>query len=728
MDNGQFSSSQNGPVNSQVKRPPWLPGSNAIVANDTLSFGEIGATLQRYAWLIALTTLGLGGLGFLVGKMNPSYVGSLQVLVRTKTSDDDVVRKLTTSLNSGKDDGGDKLEQVSGTKIHLLSTEPVLKPVVDKLKPQYDMEWWKLAKDVKIKPIANTNVLDVKYAGPDQEKVKAVLTALGDGYVDYSLEEPKAEVQKAKEFLDSQLPTLQSRVSQLQTQLQDFRQSNSFYEPASQSTAVNDQLNTFRKQQMENQVALDQSIARYQEIQAANQSPGEAKVALALTESPRYQSLLQQLSTLDNLIAEKASIFQPDHEEVLILRDQRQQLVPTLETEARRVQAEAASRVKDLSAKDDALRANEAGLTQDVKGLGALARRYTDIQRELEIATVNLNQLAATRSTLDLNTAQRQTPWQIVAPVINPELTSVWQNTLLGALGGLVLGSLLALVADRSKNVYHSASAIRQAYKYPVLATIPHNRELGQTQPMSLSQAAFASNRRRKFGMLPFLESLRSLQTNLRLSNADKQIKSVVISSATPEDGKSTIAAYLAQVAGSMGNRVLLVDAEMRRPQIHNRMGLQNNRGLSDLLVSNANSPREFIVEANDNVDVLTAGQLPPDPVALLSSQRMSNLMEQFAHDYDVVIYDTPPLAGFADAHIVATKTDGLLLVTRVGQTKQAMLDQVIEGLSLLPTKVLGIVINDSRQPMNPGLYSSYYDFQDMPKPPMSMTTTAGRR
>jgi polysaccharide biosynthesis transport protein len=727
MDNGQLPS----PPNSSIKRPPWLPGANAIVANDTLSFSEIGATLQRYAWLIALTTLGLGGLGFLVGKMNPSYVGSLQVLVRTKTSDDDVVGKLTTSLNAGKDagggGGGEKTEQVSGTKIHLLSTEPVLKPVVDKLKPQYDLEWWKLAKDVKIKPIVNTNVLDVKYSGADQEKVKAVLTALGDGYVAYSLEEPKAEVQKAKEFLDSQLPALQSRVSQLQTQLQNFRQSNNFYEPASQSSAVSDQLNTFRKQQMENQVALDQSIARYQEIQSANQSPGEAKVALALTESPRYQSLLQQISTLDNLIAEKAAIFQPDHEEVLILRDQRAQLVPMLETEARRVQAEAASRVKDLSAKDDALRANEAGLTQDVKGLGALARQYTDIQRELEIATVNLNQLSATRSTLDLNTAQRQTPWQIVAPVINPELTSVWQNTILGALGGLVLGSLLALAADRSKNVYHSASAIKQAYKYPVLATIPHNRELGQTQPMSLSQAAFASNRRRKFGMLPFLESLRSLQTNLRLSNADKPIKSVVISSATPEDGKSTIAAYLAQVAGSMGNRVLLVDAEMRRPQIHNRMGLQNNRGLSDLLVSNANSPREFIVAANDNVDVLTAGQLPPDPVALLSSQRMSHLMEQFARDYDIVIYDTPPLAGFADAHIVATKTDGLLLVTRVDQTKQAMLDQVIEGLSLVPTKVLGIVINDSRQPMNPGLYSSYYDFQDMPKPPMSMTT-AGRR
>ncbi|MFM2429152.1 MAG: hypothetical protein RLZZ511_365 [Cyanobacteriota bacterium] len=727
MDNGQLPTS----TNSTAKRPPWLSQlSQPVVDQDTLNFQEIGAALGRYAWLIALSTLGLGTVGLIIGKTHPAYNGSFQVLARSKTSSDEVIRKLAPALNPEKDQSSSqKAEEVSATRVLLLSTEPVLKPVADRLKPQYpDLEWWHLAKEVKIKPVGTTSVLEVQYASADPAKVKAVLSALGDAYVNYSLEEPKADVQKAKEFLDSQLPQLERRVSQLQSELQAFRQQNNFYEPQSQNTAVTDQLNTFRKQQLENQVALEQAIARYQEVADANTvASGDRKVALALTESTRYQSLLQQLNTLDNQIAEKSSIFQPTHEEVLVLQDQRQKLIPLLEVEASRVQAEAASKVKDLQAKNDSLNSRQAGLVQDVQNLGGLARRYTDIQRQLEIATTNLNQLTATRSTLDLNTAQQQTPWQIVAPVIEPKLTSVLQNGLLGAVSGLVLGSLLALSVDRSKNVFHKAAAVKKAYKYPVLATIPRNRELGQTQPMSLSQAAFASNRRRKFGMLPFLEALRSLQTNLRLSNADQPIRAVVISSATPEDGKSTIAAYLAQVAGSMGNRVLLVDAEMRRPQIHHRMGLQNNRGLSDLLVSNANSPREFIVEANDNVDVLTAGQLPPDPVALLSSNRMKQLMEQFAAAYDIVIYDTPPLAGFADAHLVATNADGLLLVTRLGQTKQTVLDQVIDGLSLLPTKVLGLVVNDSSEPMNQGLYSSYYNFQETAKPTMPLKTPVRR-
>lgn len=724
MDNGQLPSSTSG----TPKRPLWLPTmSNPLEDGDTLNFKDIGAALKRYAWLIALTTLGLGTVGMTLGRLNPVYVGSLQVLARSKTSSDEVIKKLAPAL-AQQEEKLDQSDNVSGTRVRLLSTEPVLKPVAEQLKSDYPkLEWWHLARDVQIKPITGTSVLTVEYAAESQEKVKDVLTALGDAYVAYSLEEPKADVRKAKEFLDSQLPELERRVSQLQTQLQNFRQENNFYEPESKNSAVADQLNTFRKQLIENQVQLEQAIARYQEVQSANLTrPGEGKVALALSENTRYQALLQQLSTLDQQIAEKAAIFQPDHEEVLILRDQRSQLLPMLESEARRVQAEAASRVRDLSARNEALLQKEAALTQDVKGLGPLARRYSDIQRNLQIATDNLNQLAATRSTLDLNTAQRQTPWEVVAPVVNPKLTSVTQNTVIGALAGLLLGSALALIADRSKNVYHSASQIKKAYKYPVLATLPHNRELGQTQPMSLSQAAFASNRRRKFGMLPFLEALRSLQTNLRLLNADQPIQSVVISSATPEDGKSTVAAYLAQVAGSMGNRVLLVDAEMRRPQIHHRMGLQNSRGLSDLLVSNA-SPREYIIEANDNVDVLTAGQLPPDPVGLLSSNRMQQLMDQFGRDYDVVIYDTPPLAGFADAHLVATKTDGLLLVSRLGKTDRDMLDQVVEGLGLLPTKVLGLIINDSKQPMNQGLYSSYYDFQDVPKSPMPLKTPVGR-
>jgi polysaccharide biosynthesis transport protein len=724
MENGQWQS----PNSGNSKRPVWLPNfASQNDDSDIIKFGDIAGAMRRHALLIALSTAGLASLGGFFGRANPVYRSSFQMLAKSATVESRVVGLQPQSLNSSSESTTQSGKAIDDTKLRLLYMDDVLKPVVDQLKGKYpELEPWKLANDLEIKPVPGTDILEVRMTNSNKDLVRDALNTLGKGYVAYSLEEPKADVQQGKAFIDSQLPILKARVNELQSQLQNFRESNQFYEPESQNSAVSDQLNTLRKQQIENQVFLDQAIGRFQELQTANViRPGEGKVALALSESARYQDLLKQLAILDNLIAEKSSIFQDDHEEVQVLRDQRAKLLPLLEMEANRVQDENASNVRDLAARNQSLLQKEGALVQRVEGLGQLARQYTDLQRELQLATENLNKLLTTRSTLELNAAQRQTPWRVLSQVGEPKLTSVNQNIFLGGLAGFLLGSVIAVTADRLKNVFHRTDDLKKAYKLPILGLIPYNRELGQVQPLSLSQAAFAS-RGRQFGMLPFLEAIRSLQTNLRLLNADNPVTAIVISSATPQDGKSTIAAYLAQVASSMGNRVLLVDAEMRRPQIHERMGMQNTRGLSDLLVSNAN-PSEYIVKASDNVSVLTAGQLPPDPVSLLSSQRMHQLMELFAAEYDFVIYDTPPLGGFADAHLVACKTDGLMLVARMERTNREALDQVMEGLRMLPTKVLGLVINDSKQPINQRLYTSYYSFADAAKSPATVQKTVNR-
>jgi polysaccharide biosynthesis transport protein len=727
MESGQWQSPNNSNGNGNGRRPVWSPNFSVTQDDeaDVIKFGDIFGAMRRHAWLIAASTAGLAAMGGFFGQTNPVYHASFQILTKPVTVESRVVGLQPQSLNNATTDtAGATVKAVDDTKLRLLLTDKVLLPVVEKLKPKYpDLNPGQLAKSVEIKPVPGTDILEVSMNDKNKGFVQDALAALGEGYIANSLEEPKADVQQGKDFIDSQLPKLNAKVNELQSQLQNFRQSNGLYEPDSRNAALSDQVNTFRKQQIETQVLLEQAIARYQEVQAVNTlRPGESKVALALSESTRYQDLLKQLAVLDNLIAEKSSIFQDDHEEVKVLRDQREKLLPFLEAEASRVQAEAASKVRDLSARNDSLLQKEAELTQRTESLGGLARQYTDIQRELQLATENLNKLLTTRSTLDLNAAQRQTPWRVLSQVGDPKLTSVNQNVFLGGLAGFLLGSAIALTADRLKNVFNRPDDLKKAYKLPILGVIPNNRELGQVQPLSLAQAAFAANRGRKFGMLPFLEALRSLQTNLRLLNADQPVRSIVISSATPQDGKSTIAAYLAQVGSSMGNRVLLVDAEMRRPQIHNRMGIPNTRGLSDLLVSNA-SPSEYIVHASDNVAVLTAGQLPPDPIGLLSSQRMLQLMEQFEAEYDLVIYDTPPLGGFADAHLVASKAGGLVLVARVSRTNREVLDQVMEGLTMLPTKVLGLVINDSKQPLSHGIYSSYYTFPEA-KPAVTPVAT----
>jgi capsular exopolysaccharide synthesis family protein len=142
-----------------------------------------------------------------------------------------------------------------------------------------------------------------------------------------------------------------------------------------------------------------------------------------------------------------------------------------------------------------------------------------------------------------------------------------------------------------------------------------------------------------------------------------------------------------------MGQRVLIVDADMRRPQLHQCLGLNNMRGLSNVLASGVD-PDQVIQTVDPNLSVLTAGQIPPDPTKLLSSNRMKQLIDQFKDTYDLVLYDTPPLLGLADGSLLAGYLDGVVLVVGLGKTNRQSIKSVIDNLKVSSVPILGIVAN----------------------------------
>jgi polysaccharide biosynthesis transport protein len=196
-------------------------------------------------------------------------------------------------------------------------------------------------------------------------------------------------------------------------------------------------------------------------------------------------------------------------------------------------------------------------------------------------------------------------------------------------------------------------------------------------------------------GESSFLEALRVLHTNIRMLSSDQPIRSIIISSALPGDGKSTVVAHLAQVATAMGQRVLVVDTDLRKPQIHERLQLSNKLGLSNLIADDL--PLKSVIQQFDpsgQLFVLTAGKIPPDPTKLLASQKMQQLMGTFERCFDLVIYDAPPTTGLADVSLIGQRTDGLILVTRMDKTDRTVLKQTIETLKLAQITTLGLIAN----------------------------------
>jgi len=199
------------------------------------------------------------------------------------------------------------------------------------------------------------------------------------------------------------------------------------------------------------------------------------------------------------------------------------------------------------------------------------------------------------------------------------------------------------------------------------------------------------------------------LQANLRFLSSDKEIKAIVVTSSVPQEGKSEVSANLAVAMAQVGRRVLLVDADMRRPSQHHIWKLTNSSGLSNILVGDTDF-NLAVQEVMPKLDVLTSGIIPPNPVALLDSKRMASLIETFSKNYDFVIVDTSPLAGVADAPILGKMADGILLVVRPRVVDYPKAKAAKEFLLSSGQKVLGLVANGVTPKNEPDSYFYYTD------------------
>jgi polysaccharide biosynthesis transport protein len=705
--------------------PPRLPREPD---EGGLDLGQVlGALRRRAIVVIGVTAAVMIAAGLKGSTDTPSYEAQFEVLIQPDTAESEVIAALPEALS-----GRRAAQTVTPDLIKILSSPKVLLPVVKRFKTQYPNVCKQMvASALADKPLGespndncyksivshlavnvsakDSNIIQVTYSGLKPQEVKSFLDLTAKAYLDYSLQSRQLDIRKGIEFVEGKLPDLQQKVESLQSQLQALRQSNDIIDPESRSSQLSGQVSEFKQQQLKNQVDLEQAAALSGDLSGQLAGSPETAASSALSQNGRYQTLLTRMIELDSKIAEAATIYTDETPDLQVLREERNNLVSLLQRESQQVQREVAGQIRDLQVRDRSLQQTLGSLNSDVRDLAGISRRYTDIQRELEIATQTLNQFLTKRQALEIDVAQREIPWELITPTTTPQpfASNMTRNLALGAILGLLLGTGIALAMNRIADVIYEVEELRRIIKLPLLGVIPRNDALGQIAPViNLAPApVLAGNvrelngkaRRRYYEADPFSEAFRSLYTNLRLISTDHPIRSLVISSTMPGEGKSTTSVYLAQAAAAMGQRVLLVDTDLRCPRVHEYVGLPNKGGLIDVLAGQMElkgAIQRSLVESN--MFVLTAGTVPPDPTRLLSSQRMHHLMMQVHNNFDLVIYDAPPLLGFADAHLMATHTQGVMLVSQLGKLKRSLLEQAIEQLRVSSIPVLGVVLQKS--------------------------------
>jgi len=311
-----------------------------------------------------------------------------------------------------------------------------------------------------------------------------------------------------------------------------------------------------------------------------------------------------------------------------------------------------------------------------------LETRLTEYQRLYSTLVTNYEQVR-------LAEAQTSTTVVVSEPAtvpIRPIRPRTGQNSLLATVAGMLFAAGVVFAVDTLDDTIKNPDEIRRVSNLPILGMIAAHAA-ADDRPISLSQPRS-----------PVAEAFRALRTNTMFTGVDKPLNRIIVTSATPQEGKTTISANLAVVLAQGERKVVVIDADLRRPQIHRKFGLYNRVGLSDLFL--LMRPLESFPQGAINYSesarlaVITAGKLPPNPAELLTSQKMAQFLDMLGREYDLILIDTPPVLTVTDAAALAPCVDGVILVVKPGATRLRDFQQAFEQLRAGGARVLGVVLN----------------------------------
>lgn len=740
MDKKFFHSLKND-INRQdllVSSPNYL-ASSSEEDDQVLDMNWVLAVLKRRVLVMVLVSTALATLsGSLIiwnaKKIISEYQGKFTVLVEPITSDDRLAKLFVQAQDNNL--GIAELSKVKSSSqenysvdyeslTRVLKSPEVLSPLFQRLQTKYTLfDKKNLFNNLDIQRITyvqdgkevGTKLLEVSYRDRNSSRIKYVLEETLKYYMEYMRQERLKISSKGVDFIDKQIPQLEQKVERLQKELQALRLKYNFNQPDVSSRLLSDRINNLANLRIEVEAQLAQSISQY-EIYQERSLKGDNRWIVEI--SPKsYESLMGKVNEIESQLALSSTQFYESSLPIQSLREKQQSLRDLMQSEAKSSLFQMKAQIQQLKARERVLVNSQKSLQAQINEIPQAQRRYEEIELELEIAKNNLKLFLGKQKTLQLDAGQIDSSWKVIAkPELvrndNGALYTVKEKPTRRHLAiAIVISSLLGIavgfLVEVLNTVFHTPEEIRSATKCPLLGVIPIakgmkiNLRRGKSVPAkftSVSSTLTSPNSRRiiasNYRDFPLIEAFQYLYTNIHLLSAEHPINSLTITSTVRGEGKSTVAIYLAKTFSAVGKRVLLVDANMRYPQLHGYLGLSNLKGLSNTLTSDL-SLNEVLQRLPDdeNLFVLTAGSIPPDPIKLLSSRKMHYLMEQFIALFDLVIYDTPPLIGLADGHLLASQTDRTVLIIKIDKTDRETVSKALNQLNVAAIKVLGVVAN----------------------------------
>ena len=687
---------------------------------------------KRWIMIVAVSVTVFAGNTYYTFTRTPQYRSSASLLINNSTiavSDIQVPGLPGSSLIN------------LGTEIGILRSRPLIEVAVAKMRQSpsansyKDIDAGTIMAGLDIRPEKDALILRLTYTDSDPKRAREVLNALSQTYVEYSLSDRRTKSSTAIKFIQDKLLQLRPQLDKSALAVTQFRKTYNIVDPETYAASVYKMREALEVQAQELQIKIAQVQQQYKALsRQVGKSPDAAIGGAILQQDVPYQSLVKQFQEVETNYFLERTRFREDHPNVQALKDRRDELYRLLETRAQSVvgvrggnvnitnepnspiQQTLATQLFDAQttlavsqAQLESIRSAQSEVSSAFSKIPQIQQRYVEIQRQLALDTSTYNKLTEKLEELRITEAQEISSWKVLEPPLIPTRPSspdIEKSLITGAFIGLVLGVLSALLLNRLDQRIREVEEIKEIIDIPLLASIP------MTEVASLSARVGQ-------GILPsssyyaFKEALSSLALNLRYLGTDNTMKVIAFTSSVPSEGKSTLTYNLAIILSALGYKVLLVDADMRKPTVHKLTKLSNKAGLSKALATL--SPWQDLIQVADdkgNLHVLTSGSIPPNPMLLLESAKMTALIQEWRKEYDYVLIDTPPVIGITDAQCLTSKVDTFILVAAINRSTRSGISRALEVLTTARANVSGLLINmvgSSDSEYHYGYYDRYY-------------------
>jgi succinoglycan biosynthesis transport protein ExoP len=574
----------------------------------------------------------------------------------------------------------------------------------------------RLRNDLSVANILNTRLIRISVRSPDPALAKEIANSISRVFIERDLQSRRSEANAVLSFVSDQVEQVSGRLKSAEEELLRYKEG--------QRIGVIDEetkLKVGLVAQLESsfqQVKVDRAVlgARITAVigqigpgawsggtlPATAKNPTVAGLQDRLTEAQLALTRLESASAADaarvaELKARIASLERQILEAVTL--NARSASSAAVDSSMQMQLAEYKSRDVILEAQEKALRSLMDALEKDINKLPAREINLIRLERARSINDELYAALMKAKNEAQIEAASQIGNIDVVDPAftpLDPVRPNKLQNLMIGVVASLFLGIALAFLLDHLDHTVKSEEEVKKLLGLPVLGLIPRQegngngrkiKGAGRNRPLLPSRDEPGS---------PMAEAFKLLRTNLHFLNLDRPLRTIVLTSAIPGDGKTTIAANLSIAFASQGEKILLVDADFRVPAVHRIFGLPDSPGIIDALLAGSDY-RSFLrkIEGVENLDILTTGSILPNSSELLGSSRMKGLIETLkGAGYDRIIFDVAPLLAATETVDLASGQDGTLLVVRLGEVDRRLLKRIREMLDHAGIRLLGSVLN----------------------------------